>query len=148
MEIKERWREHPLYREGKIELVPTEWVWKYWGRDVSPTADLMDGRQVSLDELWENISTEGMYNPLIMRVGLKNKKFRLESGNHRLQLFHKHGITEVPLTVQVREECGPHVSDVMTDASHNFDADGEVRIADRAEDYMKPSEVFTRLGKN
>ena len=145
MEIKELWKNHPLYTEGAIELIPISWVWDYWGRDVSPNADLMDGTIVSLDGLWQNIKDEGLYNPLIMRVGLKNKKFRLEAGNHRIQIFHEHGIKMIPVTVQVREECGPHLGDVMTDASHNFDAGNEFLISKITKEYMKPSDVFKSL---
>lgn len=145
MEIKELWKNHPLYKSGKIELVPTDWVWKYWGRDVSPEADLKDGTLVSVDGLWENIASEGLYDPLIMRVGLKNKKFRLESGNHRIQAFHDNSVPFIPVTVQVREECGPHLNDVMTDATHNFDAGDEFLITEVGEEYMKPSEVFRSL---
>ncbi len=132
---------------GKIELVPTEWIWQYWGRDVSPEADLMDGTIVSREVLWENILSEGLHEPLIMRVGLRNKKFRLESGNHRIQVFHEHGVEMLPLTVQVREECGPHLADVMTDATHNFDAGDEFLIHEITDEYMAPSAVFRSLGK-
>ena len=145
MDIPELWKNHPLYKAGKIELVPTDWVWKYRGADVSPEADLMDGTIVSLDGLWENIASEGLHDPLIMRVGIRNKKFRLEAGNHRIQVFHEHGVPLIPVTVQVREECGPHVSDVMTDATHIFDAGDELLITEVSEEYMKPSEVFRSL---
>ncbi|OGF62560.1 hypothetical protein A2662_02060 [Candidatus Giovannonibacteria bacterium RIFCSPHIGHO2_01_FULL_45_33] len=145
MHIKEVWKEHPLYQQKKIELIPTEWVWKYWGRDVSPEADLLDGTIVSINELWENILEVGLHNPLIMRVGLKNKKFRLEAGNHRIQVFHQHGVRLIPVTVQMREECGPHLADVMTDASHNFDAPEGFLISKITDEYMAPSEVFPDL---
>ena len=145
MYIKEIWREHPLYKQGKIELVPTEWVWKYYGYDVSPDTDLLDGTIVSMEALWENILEVGLHNPLIMRVGLKNKKFRLEAGNHRIQVFHQHGVPLIPVTVQVREECGPHMEDVMTDATHNFDAPEGFLISKIISEYMAPSEVFSNL---
>ena len=147
MVIKPLWKKHPLYSEGKIELVPTDWVWKYWGHDVSPMAELVDGTPVNLDALWENISEEGLHNPLIMRVGLQNKKMRLEAGNHRIQVFHKHGVKMIPVTVQLRDECGPHLSDAMTDATHNFDATCELLISKITAEYMKPSEVFRSLSK-
>ncbi len=145
MNIQELWKDHPLYKAGKVELVPTGWVWQYRGADVSPEADLKDGTIVDLGGLWENIASEGLHDPLIMRVGTRNKKFRLEAGNHRIQVFHEHGVPFVPVTVQVREECGPHVSDVMTDATHNFDAGDEVLVSAIIEEYMKPSEVFRSL---
>src|ERR1035437_7730943 len=115
--IKESWRNNPLYRDGKVELVPTDWVWKYWGKDVSPMTNLADGTIVDLDGLWKNICKEGLQDPLIVRVGVKNKKFRLEAGNHRIQVLHDNGIEMIPVTVQVQDECGPHVKNVMTDAT-------------------------------
>lgn len=145
IKIKELWRGHSLFRQGVVELVPTSWVWDYWGHDVSPEADLIDGTIVSLDGLWDNIASEGLHDPLIMRVGLHNKKFRLEAGNHRIQLFHQHGVEMIPVTVQVREECGPHLEDVMTDASDNFDAGDEFLISKITREYMKPSDVFRSL---
>ncbi len=145
MNIKEPWKEHPLYKQGKVELVPTKWLFQYYGKDVSPKADLMNGALVDLDALWKNICEEGIYDPLIMRVGINNKKFRLESGNHRIQVLFKNKIEMVPLTVQVKEECGPHLDDVMTDAQHNFDFNDEILISKITDEYMKPSEVFKKL---
>jgi len=147
MHIKQLWKNHPLYKQGKVELVSTDWVWRYFGPDVSQEANLMDGSIVGMDKLWENLVHEGMYDPLIMRVGLKNKKFRLESGNHRIQLFHKHNIKMIPVTVQVVEECGPYLDDVMTNASHNFDIRDDLYISEITQEYMKPSEVFKNLSE-
>lgn len=145
MEIKEAWKEHPLYKQGKIELVPTEWVWKFWGRDVSPGASLEGGTPVDLDTLWADLLLEGMYEPFVMRVGLKNKKFRLESGNHRIQLFQQHCVPFVPVTVQVHEVCSPEEKDKMTDATYYFDAPDGFLISEKTDEYMKPSEVFRDL---
>lgn len=148
MHITPRWKEHELYKAGKIEMIPTEWVWQYWGSDVSPMGDLMDGTLVTLEDLWESLQNEGMYNPLIMRVGVRDKKMRLESGNHRIQLFHKHGIEHIPVTVQVRDECGPHLDDVMTDATQTWDATDELLISEITDEYMKPSQVFKSFAPN
>jgi len=147
MTIPDAWTEQPLYKEGKIELVPTEWVWKYWGADVSPEADLMDGTLVDLDGLWHDLLEHGMHEPLIMRVGLTNKKFRLESGNHRIQVLHAHQVPLVPVTVQVREICDPSAPDAMTDATLLFDAADEFLITEVTDAYMKPSEVFRSLAR-
>lgn len=147
MDIKPLWHDHILYKQGKIELVPTDWVWKYWGTDVTPMTELADKTPADMEALWENILDEGLHDPFIMRVGVRNKRMRLEAGNHRIQMFHKHGVKMIPVTVQVRDECGPHLSDVMTDASHNFDATEELLVSDVTEEYMKPSEVFRSLSK-
>lgn len=144
MDIRPLWKEHQLYKDGKIELVPTDWVWKYWGTDVSEAIGL-NGKIVGLDALWADLLEKGMIDPLIMRVGINNKKMRLEAGNHRIQLLHKYGIKVIPITVQVCEECGPHLNDVMTDATNNFDATDELKISEITEEYMKPSDVFKSL---
>lgn len=135
-----------MYKQGKVELVPTEWVWNFCG-DVYPETNLSDGTIVSLNALWENILETGLHDPLIMRVGIKNKKFRLEAGNHRIQVLRSHGVEMVPVTVQVCEECGPHLEDVMTCATHNFDAPDGFLISEITDEYMKPSEVFRDLPK-
>lgn len=142
--IKESWRNSQLFKDGKVELVPTDWVWKYWGRDVSTKTNLMDGTEVDLDGLWKNICDEGLHDPLIMRIGVRNNKFRLEAGNHRIQVLHSHHILMVPLTVQIQGECGPHVGNVMTDATHNFDYSDNL-ASSKVERYVKPSEVFKSL---
>lgn len=147
MQIKEAWKSHSLYKQGKVELVPTEWVWKYWGRDVSPKTDLSDGSMVNLNELWENILDVGLQDPLIMRVGLKDNNFRLESGNHRIQVLYKNGVKKIPLTVQVKKECGPQAEDLMTDASHNFVSEKGFLVREITEEYMRPSEVFAGIKK-
>jgi hypothetical protein len=140
--IKEVWREHPLYKQGKVELLPTDWVWKYYGRDVTPEVDLLDGKIVSMDKLWENMLEVGLHNPLIIRVGLKNRKFRLEAGNHRIQVFHQHGVLFVPVTVQVHEVCSPSEKDAMTNATYNFDLPDGLLISEITDEYMAPSQVF------
>lgn len=145
MTIKPTWENNELYKQGKVEMIPTDWVWKYWGKDVSPVTNLKDGTPVGLDELWAHILENGLDDPLIMRVGLKNKKFRLESGNHRIQVLHKNGIKFIPVIVQIKDECGPQAKDPMTDATHNFDFGDEILISDSDQEYRKPSEVFKSL---
>ncbi len=145
MQTPEPWRDHPLSLQGKVELVPTAWVWQYRGADPSPYADVMDGTFVDAEMLWQDLLKTGMHMPFIMRVGLKNKKFRLEAGNHRIQLYYEHGVPMIPVAVQVKEECGPQAPDVMTEATHNFDAGDEFLISEITEEYMRPSEVFKSL---
>jgi hypothetical protein len=71
--------------------------------------------------------------------------FRLEAGNHRIQVLHAHGIPLIPATVQLREECGPHVADVMNTGSHNFEAGDDLLISSIPSEYLKPSNVFRTL---
>lgn len=141
--MKEPWRNHPLALEGKVELVSTAWLWKYRGADVSPQADLVDGSLVDLDGLWQDIVNNGMQNPMIIRVGTKNKKFRLEAGNHRVQVLYHNNVLFAPATVQITDECGPDAPNPLTDATQSFDYTNT--LPDNLSTYMKPSEMFAEL---
>jgi hypothetical protein len=141
--IQPLWKDHPLTRAHSVELVPTDLVWRYYGKDVSPNTGIKNGKPESMETLWENLLSEGLRDPFILRVGIKNRKMRLEAGNHRIQLFKKYGIPQVPLTIQLREECGPHVDDVMTDATHNFDVGDTLLIDTIVSEYMRPSAVLS-----
>lgn len=145
MEILEKWKNHPLSQKGLVELVPTDWLFTYRGADVTPETDLKDGSIVDMETLWKNMCAEGLHDPVIIRVGTENKKFRLESGNHRIQVFMKHGIDYIPATVQVQGQCGPDVESVMTNATHNFDFSEEDIFPNLEQGYMKPSAVFKNL---
>jgi hypothetical protein len=140
--IKETWKSHPLFESGKIELIPTDVIARFRGVDVSEKTTLKDGTEVDMDALWENILAEGLHDPVIIRVGIQNKMMRLEAGNHRIQLYQQHHIPFIPTTVQLRDECGPHVSDTMNDGSHNFDASGDLLLDSIPEEYVRPSEAL------
>ena len=145
MEIKPVWKNHPQSLNGFVELVPTDWLFAIRGKNVSPPADLKDGTLVSLDKLWSNIQSEGLFDPVIIRVGEKSKTFRLEAGNHRIQVFKKHGVKFAPAYVEVTEYCGPEAKSVMTDATHNFDFNDDVQIQNLHAGSMRPSAVFRSL---
>ena len=148
MEIEPKWKNHPLTKQGFVELVPTGWLFQMHGTDVTPLADLVDGTTVNLEALWDNMLHEGLHDPLIIRIGILNKKFRLESGNHRIQVLQKYGVKYTPATVEIQDECGPHANNVMTDASHNFDFSDNVEATNLVAGYMKPSQVFRHLHQN
>ncbi|MES2966183.1 MAG: ParB N-terminal domain-containing protein [Patescibacteria group bacterium] len=145
MTITPKWKNHPLTLAGNVELVPTAWLSQYRGIDVTPATDLKDGSPANMDQLWENIKSDGLYDPVIIRVGKANKKFRLESGNHRIQVLMKHAVAFTPATVEVQELCGPQVENVMTDATHNFDFTADVVTEVLESGYLKPTTVFKSL---
>jgi hypothetical protein len=143
-----KWKTHPLTLAGYVELVPTAWLYQYRGTDVTPGTDLKDGSTVNMDQLWENITAEGLYDPVIIRVGKVNRKFRLESGNHRIQVLMKHGVSYTPATVEVQELCGPQVENIMTDATHNFYFTEDIVTEVLEIGYLKPTTVFKNLVGN
>ena len=145
MHLTPKWKTHPLTLAGHVELVPTDWLFQYRGTDVTPGVDLLDGTIVDMETLWKNIQQDGLYDPVIIRLGRENKKFRLESGNHRIQVFMKYKVAYTPATVQVQDNCGPDVENVMTDATHNFDFSEDVIPKTFKIGYIKPSVIFKSL---
>ena len=145
MPLTPKWKTHPLTLAGHVELVPTAWLYQYRGPDVTPGVDLLDGIIVDMEKLWQNIQEDGLHDPVIIRVGKDNQKFRLESGNHRIQVFMKYGVPFTPATVQVQDTCGPQAANVMTDATHNFDFTDDINSEALVVGYIKPSAVFKSL---
>lgn len=148
MDVLPLWKNHPLYQAGKVECIPTAWVWQFRGTDVSENSDLKNGTPCTLDELWENIEKEGLHDPLILRIGLQSHTMRLEAGNHRIQVLYNHAIENVPVTVQIQAVCGPGADEVFNSGSHNFPITEELVPFDKTDEYMKPSEVFKLFSKN
>ncbi len=145
MHIIPKWKEHPLTKQGLVELVPTDWLYQYHGTDVTLLTEIKDGSVVTMEELWENIKREGLHDPVIIRIGIKNKKFRLEAGNHRIYVLHTYGILFTPATVQIQDWCGPDAENVMNTGTHNFDFLQPITLTEFAHGYTKPSTVFTEL---
>ena len=145
MLFSENWRVHNLNLVGAVELVPTAWVARYRGHDVSKTTNLQDGSIVNLDQLWQNILKEGLHDPLIMRYGTKTKTCRLEAGNHRIEVFLQHNITEIPVTVEITQSCGPDAPNNYNTGSHTFDATDIIKKIQQNSGYVKPSDVFTNI---
>ena len=145
MLLTSKWKTHPLTLAGHVELVPTDWLYQYRGEDVTAGIDLKDGTTIDIEALWQNIQQDGLYDPVIIRVGKENKKFRLESGNHRIQVFMKYKVAYTPATVQVQDNCGPDVENVMTNATHNFDFTNDMYFVTLEIGYTKPSAVFENL---
>jgi ParB-like nuclease domain len=145
MHIIPTWKDHPLTKQGVVELVPTDWLYTYRGQDVTPETETKDGTVVTLATLWENITKEGLHDPVIIRVGKDNQKFRLEAGNHRIQILHQHGVPFTPATVQVENWCGPDAKNVMNTGTHNFDFPYPDILIGVPNGYAKPSSIFKDL---
>ena len=52
------------------------------------------------DALWTDMKTSGMRTPLIGTVGTLTGFMRLDSGNHRIQLFKLYGVKHAPCIVE------------------------------------------------
>lgn len=139
---KEPWKKHPLNTQGKVGLMPTDVVYTFRGTDVSPTTSLATGEQVDLEHLWAHLVTEGLQEPLIVRVGRNNQSFRLEAGNHRIQVLHAHGVQFVPVTVEVVDTCLPHSADARNSGSHLFPLPPGALKPNLTNGFYAPSDAF------
>jgi hypothetical protein len=139
------WRETELYRDGKIELLPTEWVYRFRNVDADPFTDLKNGRIVGLDQLWENILEEGLHDPLIMRVCRFTRAGRLETGNHRIWVFKEKGIPFVPVAVEI----GFGVVGNPGNGFHSYDMEDDLLVphmgGTRDSFFDAPSNVFRTI---
>lgn len=137
------WKQHPLTRAGHVEELPTEWVYQYWGSDVTPHIEYEDGTGSLLPGLWERIQAEGLVDPLIIRVGIVSQTMRLEAGNHRIQVLREHGVEKVPVTIEITAFCGPDAPNPHTDATKVFLLPPEgILVSSLEHEYLAPSKVF------
>jgi hypothetical protein len=97
------------------------------------------------DVTQETETKEGLHDPVIIRVGKDNQKFRLEAGNHRIQVLYKHGVPFTPATVQVENWCGPDAQNVKNTGTHNFDFPYPDILIGVSNGYAKPSSIFEDL---
>lgn len=56
-------------------------------------------------ELMEDIMQNGIVDPVILGVGVWSRKVRLDTGNHRIYLAPKLGITHLPVIARVHNYC-------------------------------------------
>lgn len=74
-----------------IEYLPTAWLNSIAAPVPTPT---------DMAELWRNLCTNGLRDPLVLGVG-KDNTLRLDAGNHRVKLFAKYGIKALPVIAKV-----------------------------------------------
>jgi hypothetical protein len=104
----DRWKYHPWNNEKKVFLLPVGFIKKYSNPLPTDTTDLLNGDIVKQELVWENILNEGMVEPLLMIIGIKNKTLRLESGNHRINLAINDNVTHLPVAFFVSNQSMIH----------------------------------------
>ena len=69
------------------------------------------------DNLWSSLQKNGMKDPL--EITTDGKTMRLDSGNHRIRLFHQHDIEKVPCIIRNLEDVvvspgnGTHLGSIL-----------------------------------
>jgi len=99
-----RWLSHPWARNNLVKEVSTSFLKSIANPEATKFTDLLNGDIVHQDLVWKNIKDEGLYEPLLIVIGYKNKTIRLESGNHRINTAIADGITHLPVAILVIQE--------------------------------------------
>lgn len=90
--------------------------------------------------LMEDISKNGMQDPIVLGVGIWSRKVRLDTGNHRIYLLPRMGMTHLPVVARVWNYC----SFTNGNGDHSFDCP-EITVKKEwleKEYYAKPSDVI------
>lgn len=75
-----------------VEEIDTDFLYQISCKDNQPYTNLLNNDIVHQDKVWEDILKNGMLEPLLIRISLKTKEIRLESGNHRIKTAIQSGI--------------------------------------------------------
>mgnify|MGYP001166624375 CR=1 FL=1 len=84
------------YPAAAIQDLPILMIEKWRNPTPSPNNDL---------ELMEDIIANGITEPIEIGVGVFSRKVRLNTGNHRIYLAPRLGITHLPCTCRVWNYC-------------------------------------------
>lgn len=86
----------PSLNSQLVEMVPVELL-SQWA---CPTYSPCDDQQL-LNDIKEN----GVQEPVVIGVGLWSQRARLDTGNHRIYLAPRLGITHLPAVARVGNYC-------------------------------------------
>jgi len=90
--------------------------------------------------LMEDIMQNGITEPIILGVGVFSRKIRLDSGNHRIYLAPRLGLTHLPVIARVWNYC----TFTNENGDHSYDCP-EITVKQEwiEEDYYaRPSDVL------
>lgn len=63
--------------------------------------DDLNGDRISLPDLWNELISEGMQHPFLLRLCKEPLSLRLETGNQRISIFAEKGISWVPCELEI-----------------------------------------------
>lgn len=99
-----RVKEHPWAKSGMVVQFPIDMLKTIANQNATNETDLLCGKVVAQEDVWNDIIKTGMAEPLLIVIGYKQKTIRLESGNHRVNLAYADGFTHLPVVIQVINE--------------------------------------------
>tara|TARA_Y100000588_G_scaffold112523_1_gene123386 strand:- start:34332 stop:34784 length:453 start_codon:yes stop_codon:yes gene_type:complete len=98
------WMEHPWSQTGMVEEVSTQFLKEISNPEAKPFTDDLDGFIKEQSVVFDSIEENGMRDPLLIVISLKNKTIRLESGNHRIDEAIKREYTHLPVATLIIQE--------------------------------------------
>ena len=90
--------------------------------------------------LMDDIAQNGIIEPIVLSIGAYSRKIRLDSGNHRIYLAPRLGLTHLPVIARVWNYC----TFTNGNGDHSYDCP-EITVKQEwiEEDYYaKPSDVL------
>lgn len=117
-----------------IQNVPVQMLAQWANPHYSPNDDL---------ELMSDIMANGIQDPIILGVGVWSRKVRLDTGNHRIYLAPRLGMTHLPVVCRVWNYCAFSNGN----GDHSFDCQ-HISVKKQwldEEYYDKPSEVLDMM---
>jgi hypothetical protein len=114
-----------------IQQMPIQMLAPYRNPDFSPTDDLA---------LMSDIMENGVQDPIVLSVGVWSRKARLDTGNHRIYLAPRLGMTHLPVICRVWNYCAFSNGN----GDHSFDCQYITPKREWIQDeyYAKPSDVL------
>jgi len=123
-----------MFDKGLIQQVPIQ-ILKQWRNPTpSPINDL---------EFMEDLMTNGVTDPVILGVGVFSRHVRLDTGNHRIYLCPRLGMTHLPVVAKVSNYCTFSIGN----GDHSFHCPDISVKQEWIEEgyYAKPSDVLDML---
>lgn len=114
-----------------IQNMPIAMLKQWANPHYSPSNDL---------ELMEDIMQNGIVDPIILGVGIWSRRVRLDTGNHRIYIAPRLGMTHLPVVARVGNYCVFN----MHNGDHSFKCN-HISIKQKwleADYYAKPSDVL------
>jgi hypothetical protein len=117
--------------EQFVQKMPIQLIAPWRNPMPSPNDDL---------ELSMDIDQNGIQEPIVIGIGVFSRQIRLETGNHRIYLCPKMGMTHLPCVARVWNYCAFNNGN----GDHAFDCP-EITVKKQwleEEYYAKPSDVL------
>ncbi len=86
----------PTIHDSCVELIPIDVLSAWRNPNASPCNETA---------LLKDIDEQGVLDPIILGVGLWSRRVRLDTGNHRIYLCPKLGMTHLPVVAKVGNYC-------------------------------------------